>query len=221
MIALVIASGGVAYATIPDSGGVIHSCYSSGSGSLRVIDSDRRDVCKSGETPLTFNQTGPEGPPGEDGADGEDGLDGEDGGEAADGGNGADDALQPSGSSEAVSAPDGTVSTWGRVFAAQRSIELPAGRWVITTTAVANNDKRAVATFDCRLRAGGKVIDSIKDIPLAATATAGEREAFAMTGAARLAGAGSAELQCRSAAPGNVRSASITAISVETISNGS
>ncbi len=29
MIAVVAASGGVAYATIPDSGGVIHSCYGS------------------------------------------------------------------------------------------------------------------------------------------------------------------------------------------------
>ena len=38
IVALVVALAGVAYATIPDSGGVIHGCYLKAVGSLRVID---------------------------------------------------------------------------------------------------------------------------------------------------------------------------------------
>jgi len=218
LLALVVASGGVAYAAIPDSGGAIHGCYS-GSGSLRVVDRDSGAICKGSETALTFNQTGPPGPPGEDGLDGEDGVDGLDGLDADDAAFRGDDELEPRGFSEAVSAPDGAVSSWKPRFAAQRSVELPAGRWVITATAVADNHKTGGATFDCRLRAGGKVIDSIDDIPFGASGTAREREAFALNAAARLADAGSAELQCRSAAPGGVRSASITALRVESITS--
>lgn len=222
LLALVIATGGVTYAAIPDSGGAIHSCYTS-SGALRVIDKETGGVCRSSETALTFNQTGPPGPPGVDGTDGQDGLDGLDGLDA-DGAFGEDHASgeDPSVESrDAVSAPDGLVSTWRPRFAAQREVELPAGLWVITATGVANNNRPSAATFDCRLRAGGKVIDSIANIPLAASGTAGERDAIALNGAARLARAGSAELQCRSAAAGDVRTASITAISVGTISDGS
>jgi len=221
LIALAVASGGMAYAAIPSTGGVIHTCYS-GTGSVRVVDKDGGEVCRASETALTFNQTGPPGPPGEDGEDGEDGLDGSDGLDGAEADDAAfrgDDELEPRGFSEAVSAPDGAVSSWKPRFAAQRSVELPAGRWVITATAVADNHKTGGATFDCRLRAGGKVIDSIDDIPLGASGTGREREAFALNAAARLADAGSAELQCRSAAPGGVRSASITALRVESITS--
>lgn len=215
LLALVVASGGVAYAAIPSAGGVIHGCIS-GTGSLRVVDKDAGDACRASETALTFNQTGPPGPPGEDGEDGDDGEDGFDG---LDGADGDEDSLQPRGASEAVTAPDGPVSAWRPRFAAQRSVALPAGRWVITATAVANNNKPGAATFDCRLRADGKVIDSISNIPLAAHRKAGEREAFTLNGAARLSDADSAELQCRSAAPGDIRSASITAMRVESITS--
>jgi hypothetical protein len=44
-------AGGVAYATIPDSGGVIHTCFGKGSGTWRPIDYPTKQ-CKSGETQL-------------------------------------------------------------------------------------------------------------------------------------------------------------------------
>jgi hypothetical protein len=50
-------------AAIPDGSGVIHGCYSSNFGLLRVIDS-ATDTCRSGETGLNWNQTGPQGPAG-------------------------------------------------------------------------------------------------------------------------------------------------------------
>jgi hypothetical protein len=56
--------GGIAYATIPDSAGVIHGCYRTQSGQLRVIDSGG---CSPSEAALNWNQTGPAGPPGPSG----------------------------------------------------------------------------------------------------------------------------------------------------------
>lgn len=62
--------GGVAYAAIPDAGGVIHGCYLTtgppqARGALRVIDTEAGQVCQTGEVALTWSQTGPQGAPGE------------------------------------------------------------------------------------------------------------------------------------------------------------
>ena len=62
ILAVCLLFGGVAYATIPDSGGVIHGCYKV-NGDLRVIDSPSQS-CAMNETALTWSQTGPQGPPG-------------------------------------------------------------------------------------------------------------------------------------------------------------
>jgi hypothetical protein len=59
-LAALALSAGVAYATIPDSSGVIHACYKA-NGQLRVISSGG---CASGEMALDWNQSGPAGPPG-------------------------------------------------------------------------------------------------------------------------------------------------------------
>jgi hypothetical protein len=66
------AVGGIAYATIPDSGAVIHGCYTKSTGTIRVIDSSVTN-CKSGETSLNWNQTGPAGPLGPAGPAGQPG----------------------------------------------------------------------------------------------------------------------------------------------------
>lgn len=44
-LALIVATSGVAVAAIPESDGVIHGCYSSASGQLRVIDTEEGDTC--------------------------------------------------------------------------------------------------------------------------------------------------------------------------------
>jgi hypothetical protein len=56
---LALAGAGIAFATIPDSAGVVHGCYSAKNGALRVIDSTAK--CASGELPLNWNQQGPKG----------------------------------------------------------------------------------------------------------------------------------------------------------------
>jgi hypothetical protein len=58
------ASAAIAYATIPDSEGVIHGCYKTVGGALRVINTDEGGACLASETSLAWNQTGPQGEPG-------------------------------------------------------------------------------------------------------------------------------------------------------------
>lgn len=55
--------GGIAWADIPDAG-VIHGCFKTSGGSLRVIDSSKGARCNQSEQPLSWNQTGPTGPSG-------------------------------------------------------------------------------------------------------------------------------------------------------------
>lgn len=57
--AVLLAAGGVAYATIPDSGtAVIHACYTNSTGALRVIDPSKGQSCAAGETALNWNGRG-------------------------------------------------------------------------------------------------------------------------------------------------------------------
>src|SRR5581483_7475182 len=58
------AAGGVAYATVPDGGGVIHACYGKITGIVRVIDPSAGGRCFGPELPLDWNQKGPTGPTG-------------------------------------------------------------------------------------------------------------------------------------------------------------
>ena len=60
---LLTLAGGVAYATIPGSDGMIHACYSRSGGALRVVDASVTG-CKSGETSLDWNVRGAAGPQG-------------------------------------------------------------------------------------------------------------------------------------------------------------
>jgi hypothetical protein len=88
VVALVLALGGAAFATIPDSAGVIHACYQvDGNGqpapnsSLRLIDpsgSGKQDTkgCTQRERALDWNHTGPRGPAGLPGAKGDTGPQG-------------------------------------------------------------------------------------------------------------------------------------------------
>jgi hypothetical protein len=74
-------AGSVAWATIPDAGLVIHTCYSQSTGTWRPIDYPTVK-CKGGETLLDVNQkgvkgdTGLQGPPGPKGDKGDTGPQG-------------------------------------------------------------------------------------------------------------------------------------------------
>ena len=53
---------GLAVASIPDAGGVIHACYKNSQGQTRIVESAAD--CNPAETPIQWSQTGPAGPSG-------------------------------------------------------------------------------------------------------------------------------------------------------------
>jgi hypothetical protein len=62
--------GIIAYASIPDSNGVVHGCFKTSNGSLRVIDSPTVQCDPRNETAISWNQNGPQGPAGPQGPEG-------------------------------------------------------------------------------------------------------------------------------------------------------
>ena len=63
---LVVTAAGVAFASIPDSSGLVHGCYPStaaanGTHALSVINAAKVSVCPSGYTSLNWNVNGPNG----------------------------------------------------------------------------------------------------------------------------------------------------------------
>lgn len=68
--ALFAVAGGIAYATIPDSGGTIHGCYQKNDGRLRVVDPSTGGSCGPSEQALNWSQVGPQGPQGPAGPQG-------------------------------------------------------------------------------------------------------------------------------------------------------
>jgi hypothetical protein len=65
-VLIAVAAGG-AYAAIPDNQGVIHACYKTDGGQLRVTDAA---TCNPSETSLSWSQAGPTGPQGPQGPQG-------------------------------------------------------------------------------------------------------------------------------------------------------
>jgi hypothetical protein len=94
--ALGLTAGGIAYASIPDSHGVINGCYDR-NGTLRVISAGPGPggSCKRAETALDWNQSGPTGARGATGSTGPNGASGATG---ATGSTGPTGATGPSGS---------------------------------------------------------------------------------------------------------------------------
>lgn len=70
LAAAVAIAAGTAYATIPDSVGVIHGCYAKNDGSLSLVDPSAGDKCTKKQAAISWNQTGPPGAPGTQGTQG-------------------------------------------------------------------------------------------------------------------------------------------------------
>ena len=83
-VVAVVALAGIGYAAIPSSSGVFRGCYAKTDGIILGIPHSKGDLrlvnegeaCRSYETLVTWNQTGPQGLPGADGTDGTDGVSG-------------------------------------------------------------------------------------------------------------------------------------------------
>jgi hypothetical protein len=109
--AVLAIAGGVTYAVADiGDGGVIHGCYKSQNGQLRLID-PATDGCHPSETAISWSQTGPQGPQGPTGPAGPQGPTGPQGPAGPAGPQGATGATGPAGPTLVVSGlvnPDGT-----------------------------------------------------------------------------------------------------------------
>jgi hypothetical protein len=132
-VAAALVVGGVAYATIPDSGGVIHGCYARSGGALRVIDAGVTN-CKTGETSLDWNLQGQQGPVGPKGDTGAQGTAGPQGPQGPTGPQGPAGPQGPSGLSHGYLASSNQVPVAEfPAFSNVGSItSLPAGTYMIT-----------------------------------------------------------------------------------------
>ena len=110
--------GGVAYAAIPDSGGVYTACVLKNIGTIRLIDpslpsSNFESHCTSFERQISWNQTGPTGPAG---ATGRAGATGPQAATGVQGATGSQGVSGPQGPTGATGAPAASFFT-GRVDA--------------------------------------------------------------------------------------------------------
>jgi hypothetical protein len=104
--ALVAAGAGVStWASVPDSSGVIHGCYRSSTGTLKILDTSKHKTCASGSHEISWNQTGPtgaKGPRGHKGAKGDAGAKGDTGATGLTGPKGDTGASGPKGDTGAT-----------------------------------------------------------------------------------------------------------------------
>ena len=115
LVAAVVVAGGAGWGlasaagVIPDTNGVIHACYSSADGKARlVVDASS---CKSNETAIQWNQTGPQGPKGDTGAQGPQGVKGDTGAQGPQGAKGDTGAQGPAGPQGPAGAAGGSGSS--------------------------------------------------------------------------------------------------------------
>jgi Collagen triple helix repeat (20 copies) len=127
--AALLVAGGVAYATIPDSNGVIHGCYAKSGGALRVIDASVTN-CKSTETSLDWNVQGQQGP---QGAQGPPGPQGDPGPQGVQGVAGPQGPQGPSGLSHAYVAATKLVpiAQFPAVSSTASIANVPAGSYLV------------------------------------------------------------------------------------------
>jgi hypothetical protein len=136
-VLLLATAGGIAYATIPDTDGVIHGCYTKGGGILSVIDPAAGQTCSSQQTPLSWNQQGPKGDPGPQGPQGLPGPQGPPGVTRADERFFIRSLVDPSTWLPIVS------GTWPDVrpfLTRVLTMHLDAGNYAITAEVIAEND---------------------------------------------------------------------------------
>jgi hypothetical protein len=78
-VAVGLAAGGIAYASVPDSSGLIHGCYNPNGvtavngTALNIIDRDKAS-CSKNQQEISWSQTGPPGPKGDKGDQGPSGT---------------------------------------------------------------------------------------------------------------------------------------------------
>ena len=209
-----LVAGGVAYATIPDSSGVIHGCYQKSGGALSVIDASVTGCAKT-QTELQWNVQGPtglQGPQGPAGAQGPVGPQGPQGGQGAQGLQGP---AGPSGTSHGYAAA-GVLVNYGTSPVKVASLSLPAGTFLVWATGTVL-DSNVGTGHDCVLASGGTTLQENK-----VTTTTGPYAATAVAFSVplKLSSAGSVELDCSSATDNSMSAGAdvtITAVALDAL----
>jgi collagen triple helix repeat protein len=160
-IALVVllAVGGVAYATIPDSGGTIHGCYARSGGSLRVIDAGVTN-CKSTETSLNWNVRGEQGLQGPQGTQGPQGPAGPQGAPGPQGPQGATGPQGPTGASGlshgyATSTSAAPVAQFPAYSTVATIANVPAGTYFVWSQIAIVDSANTNEVGKCRIAVNG------------------------------------------------------------------
>lgn len=215
--AAIALTASVAFAAIP-SGGVISGCYTRSGGTLRVVDSSTT-ACRSGETAIQWNQTGPAGPQGLVGPAGPLGPQGPDGAQGIPGQAGAAGPMGPQGVMGAAGPPGpGTEAFIGRNDTLTKinepgttlvALDLPAGQYAIFgKAAIQNEDLDNPNLGDCRLSTG-----ETTTVSLGALFDGGWRQSVSVQDLLTLSAAGRVSLLCVTP-KGAARGAKLTAIKV-------
>jgi hypothetical protein len=174
--ALAASGAAVAFGAIPDVAGVINGCYASSAsgggaggtaggtggvsggatGALRVIDTAKSQKCSAGETPISWNNTGPQGARGPQGLEGIQGPRGLEGPQGIQGAKGADGAsvLYESARNDPAIMPNGDETEVNR-------LTVPAGTYLITAKADVQNANDHDGSFGCLLWANFEVPERV------------------------------------------------------------
>jgi hypothetical protein len=189
---------------IPDANGVIHGCYSTKTGSLRVTAS----TCAKGEKALTWNQKGPKGSNGGQGPKGDQG------------------SIGPPGPSNAfarfrdASTPISTGPISGTALPASNTVlhlNLGPGSYAITGKLYIANAAPFQTSVVCQLNVTSGEYDNSNDSVAASTS-----RTMPLQVAATLSAAGGVDLRCATSAPTSQQFAyfmKITAIQVGALSS--
>lgn len=195
-IVAALAVSGIAYATIPDTTGVIHGCYAKSSGgstpgALRVVDTGLGQSCGLNEVALSWNQQGVRGATGPQGTKGATGAQGP-GGPA--GTQGPQGPTGPSGTSHGYGHATGGIALDTAGYDQVDSISgLPYGHymvWVAGTIGDNGGDSHAT----CRLVTGGSSFAETGEFP---TNGSSYNAPFSLAGDIVVT-QGSIEVDCRS-----------------------
>jgi hypothetical protein len=230
----------VAFGQIPDSNGVIHACYHTGNGGIRVVDDETE--CTSGEAPLDWYRAGatgsqgPEGPQGPAGPAGPPGLAGSDGAPGSNGAPGSDGAQGSPGpqGSQGPPGPQGpqgpsasdafTSATAGRVRVRRvttglEQLDLDPGTYVIVARASFRNGHRRSVRLGCDLHAAGSLGPTT--FRLGRRRGAAARMTVTLTATHDFVAQGAVGFQCRYRALRSLRRIYASAIEVTAIKVGS
>jgi hypothetical protein len=190
-------AGGIAYATIPDSGGTFHACMLNNVGTIRIIDpalqsNSLLQHCTKPETEIAFDQKGPQGIQGIPGQKGDKGDPGAQGPQGDQGPVGPSDLYTSDGGR------GGFISDGATAYRTVATISLPAGSYLFQASTLVENDSDmgTPLVVRCQIVAPGVPGSAIaQDLPARTTTDPFVRDWIPMISAGTTTG-GTASVEC-------------------------